>query len=54
MAIRQIRMRDDEILKKHCKEVKKFDERLGILLDDNSRALRKLKELDSRLHRSAF
>ncbi len=34
MAIRQIRMRDDEVLKKHCKEVKKFDERLGILLDD--------------------
>jgi peptide deformylase len=34
MAIRQIRMRDDEILRKRCKEVKKFDEKLGILLDD--------------------
>ena len=34
MAIRQIRMRDDEILRKRCKEVTKFDEKLGILLDD--------------------
>lgn len=34
MAIRQIRMRDDEILRKQCKEVKKFDEKLAILLDD--------------------
>lgn len=34
MAIRQIRVRDDEILRKRCKEVKKFDEKLGILLDD--------------------
>lgn len=34
MAIRQIRKKDDEILSKPCKEVKKFDERLWILLDD--------------------
>lgn len=34
MAIRQMRFRDDEILYKRCKEVKKFDEKLGILLDD--------------------
>ena len=27
-------MRDDEILRKRCKEVTKFDEKLGILLDD--------------------
>ncbi|MBR0365257.1 MAG: peptide deformylase [Clostridia bacterium] len=34
MAIRQLRLREDEILRKRCKEVKKFDEKLGILLDD--------------------
>ncbi len=34
MAIRQIRKSGDEILKKRCKEVKIFDEKLGILLDD--------------------
>ncbi len=34
MAIRQIRYREDEILNKNCKEVKKFDEKLWILLDD--------------------
>lgn len=34
MAIREIRLRDDEILRKRCKEVKRFDEKLGILLDD--------------------
>lgn len=34
MAIRQIRYRDDEVLRKTCKEVTKFDEKLGILLDD--------------------
>ncbi|MGM9936887.1 MAG: peptide deformylase [Candidatus Ornithomonoglobus sp.] len=34
MAIRQLRLREDEILRKQCKEVKKFDEKLGILLDD--------------------
>lgn len=34
MAIRQIRMREDEALYKKCKTVVKFDEKLGILLDD--------------------
>lgn len=34
MAIRQIREKGDEILYKECKEVKKFDEKLAILLDD--------------------
>ncbi len=34
MALREIRTKDDEILSKICKEVKAFDERLHILLDD--------------------
>lgn len=34
MAIRQIREKGDEVLYKTCKEVKKFDEKLAILLDD--------------------
>lgn len=34
MAIRQIRMREDEALYKKCKTVVKFDAKLGILLDD--------------------
>lgn len=34
MAIREIRTKDDEILHKKCKEVKAFDERLAVLLDD--------------------
>lgn len=34
MAIRQVREKDDEILHKVCKEVKVFDKRLWILLDD--------------------
>lgn len=34
MAIREIRKKDDEILRKVCKEVKVFDKKLGILLDD--------------------
>lgn len=34
MAIRQIRKKGDDILYKKCKEVKKFDEKLHILLDD--------------------
>lgn len=34
VALREIREKDDEILRKVCKEVKAFDERLGILLDD--------------------
>lgn len=34
MAIREIRLKDDEILSKVCKEVKVFDKKLEILLDD--------------------
>ncbi len=34
MALREIRKKGDEILEKTCKEVKVFDERLWILLDD--------------------
>lgn len=34
MALREIREKDDEILYKKCKVVKKFDNKLGILLDD--------------------
>ena len=34
MALRQIRHREDDVLYKECKEVIKFDEKLGILLDD--------------------
>ena len=34
MALREIRTKDDEILYKKCKEVKVFDKRLHILLDD--------------------
>lgn len=34
MAIRIIRESDDEILRKKCKVVKKFDEKLHVLLDD--------------------
>ncbi len=41
MAIRQIRMRDDEALYKKCKTVVKFDEKLGILLDDMYETMQK-------------
>lgn len=34
MAYREIRKKDDEVLSKICKEVKIFDKRLHILLDD--------------------
>ena len=34
MAIRQIRINDDPILKKTSRKVEVFDERLDILLDD--------------------
>lgn len=34
MAIREIRVKGDEILYKKCKEVTKFDKKLHILLDD--------------------
>lgn len=41
MAIRQIRYKDDEILRKKCKEVTKFDEKLWILLDDMYETMQK-------------
>lgn len=41
MAIRQIRLEGDEILTKKCKEVKVFDEKLHILLDDMYETMRK-------------
>lgn len=34
MAIREVRVKGDEILYKKCKEVTKFDKKLHILLDD--------------------
>ncbi len=34
MALRKIVLKNDEILRKKCKPVEKFDEKLGILLDD--------------------
>ncbi len=41
MAIRQIRLKNDEILGKKCKEVNKFDEKLWILLDDMYETMQK-------------
>ena len=41
MAIRELRFKDDEILSKVCKEVKVFDERLHILLDDMYETMQK-------------
>ena len=34
MALREVRKKGDEVLNKKCKEVKVFDDRLSILLDD--------------------
>lgn len=34
MALREIRKKGDEVLYKPCKEVKEFDKKLAILLDD--------------------
>ncbi len=41
MAIREIRTEGDEILYKKCKEVKNFDEKLCILLDDMYETMKK-------------
>lgn len=41
MAIREIRKKGDEVLEKKCKEVKSFDERLHILLDDMYETMQK-------------
>ncbi|MBQ7573907.1 MAG: peptide deformylase [Clostridia bacterium] len=41
MAIREIRVEGDEILTKHCKEVKVFDKKLHTLLDDMYETMKK-------------
>lgn len=41
MAIREIRLKGDEILYKKCKEVTNFDEKLHILLDDMYETMQK-------------
>ncbi len=41
MALREMRYKDDEVLYKRCKEVKKFDEKLAILLDDMYETMQK-------------
>ena len=41
MAIREIRTKGDEMLYKKCKEVKKFDKKLHILLDDMYETMQK-------------
>lgn len=41
MATREIRTKDDEILAKVCKEVKIFDNKLAVLLDDMYETMQK-------------
>lgn len=41
MALREIRKQGDEILSKRCKEVKSFDKRLAVLLDDMYETMQK-------------
>lgn len=41
MALREIRKKGDEILYKKCKEVKVFDKKLSILLDDMYETMQK-------------
>lgn len=41
MAVRMIRTKDDDVLYKKCKEVKIFDKKLSILLDDMYETMRK-------------
>ena len=41
MALRKIVLKNDEILRKKCKPVEKFDEKLGILLDDMAETMYK-------------
>lgn len=41
MAIREVRLRGDDILEKVCKPVVKFDKRLHILLDDMYETMQK-------------
>jgi len=39
MALRNIRLEDDEILRKKCKEIKEIDEKILTLLDDMSETM---------------
>ena len=41
MALRQIVLKTDEVLRKKCKTVELFDEKLGILLDDMAETMYK-------------
>lgn len=41
MALRKIVLRTDDVLRKKCKTVEKFDEKLGILLDDMAETMYK-------------
>ena len=41
MALRKIVLKSDEVLRKKCKPVEKFDEKLGILLDDMAETMYK-------------
>lgn len=41
MALREIRKKGDDVLYKECKEVKNFDKKLAILLDDMYETMRK-------------
>lgn len=40
MAIRQMRYRDDEVLRKKSKKVEKFDDRLRVLIEDMKETLK--------------
>lgn len=41
MALRKIVTRTDDVLRKKCKTIEKFDEKLGILLDDMAETMYK-------------
>lgn len=41
MALRKIVLKTDDILRKRCKPVENFDEKLGILLDDMAETMHK-------------
>ncbi|MCM1381647.1 MAG: peptide deformylase, partial [Muribaculaceae bacterium] len=41
MALRKIVLKTDEILRKKCKPVEKFDEKLAVLLDDMAETMHK-------------
>lgn len=41
LALRKIVLKTDDILRKRCKPVENFDEKLGILLDDMAETMHK-------------